>query len=72
MTGSWDKTLKYWDLRQKKCVINVDLPERVYTCSVVGDLAVVGCANREIVVYDLKNASVPYKVQCSEVLINAT
>lgn len=30
-TSSWDKTLKYWDLRQQQPVSTIQLPERAYT-----------------------------------------
>lgn len=30
-TGSWDKTIKYWDLRSQNAVASVTLPERCYS-----------------------------------------
>ena len=32
-TGSWDKTIKYWDLRSPTAVASVVLPERLYSQS---------------------------------------
>lgn len=32
-TGSWDKTIKYWDLRSPTAVASVVLPERLYSPS---------------------------------------
>ncbi len=30
VSGGWDKTLRYWDLRQAQPAFKQDLPERVY------------------------------------------
>ncbi|GAA95553.1 uncharacterized protein L969DRAFT_101656 [Mixia osmundae IAM 14324] len=54
-TGSWDKTIKYWDLRQPTAALSVTLPERVYAMDVASQLMVVGCANRNIEIYNLTN-----------------
>lgn len=35
VTGSWDKTLKFWDLRASAPVATVQLAERVYAMDVV-------------------------------------
>lgn len=48
MTGSWDRTLRYWDLRQPDPVQVVKLPERVYAFSVSQQLLVLGLANRQV------------------------
>ncbi len=48
VTGSWDKTLKYWDLRSPNPVHTQNLPERVYAMDVVNKLLVVGTADRNI------------------------
>ncbi|CCJ31150.1 unnamed protein product [Pneumocystis jirovecii] len=37
-TGSWDKMLKYWDLRQQQPIGTIQLPERCYTMDVVNQL----------------------------------
>jgi mRNA export factor len=50
-TGSWDKTLKYWDLRQPTPAVSVTLPERIYTMDTVFPLMVVGTAARKIHIY---------------------
>ncbi|CAH7673536.1 WD40-repeat-containing domain protein [Phakopsora pachyrhizi] len=60
-TGSWDKTLKYWDLRQSTPALSVTLPERIYTMDTVFPLMVVGTAARKIHIYHLSNPSVEYK-----------
>ncbi|EKX39040.1 hypothetical protein GUITHDRAFT_114918 [Guillardia theta CCMP2712] len=63
VTGSWDKTLKYWDVNRvgTDAVATIGLNERVYSMDVNGNLAVVACADRNIHVFDLRNFSVPVK-----------
>lgn len=48
VTGSWDRTVRYWDLRQQNPVHTQQLPERVYAMDVKHPLLVVGMANRRI------------------------
>lgn len=61
MTGSWDCTIRYWDLRSSGPVSIVKLPERLYCSSVFGELAVIGTADRNLIVYDLRNPTVEFK-----------
>lgn len=61
VTGSWDKTLKYWDLRQQQPAATVSLQERVYALDVAQSLLVVGTAGRDVNVIDLANPQVIYK-----------
>ncbi|KZV90570.1 WD40 repeat-like protein [Exidia glandulosa HHB12029] len=61
VTGSWDKTLKYWDLRTPNPVATVNLPERCYTLDVQYPLMVVGTAERHIQIFNLSNPSTPYR-----------
>lgn len=44
VTGSWDKTIKYWDLRQQNPVATVQLNERCYAMDVKGMVLVVATA----------------------------
>ncbi|KAF8640220.1 hypothetical protein AX16_010117 [Volvariella volvacea WC 439] len=60
-TGSWDKTIKYWDLRSSTPVATVQLPERCYTFDVQYPLMVVGTAERHIQIFNLSNPNTPYK-----------
>ena len=50
---SWDKTLKYWDMRQQQPVSTIQLPERAYTMDTAKSLLVVGTAERHICIIDL-------------------
>ncbi|KAI4212544.1 MAG: hypothetical protein LQ351_004796 [Letrouitia transgressa] len=58
VTGSWDKTIKYWDLRQSTAVASVQCQERVYSIDVVNTLLVIATADRYI---DIVNLSEPAK-----------
>lgn len=64
ISGSWDKTVRFWDLRQPTAAATLQLPERVYSMDVKYPLMVVGCAERHVVVYNLANfqqSQQPYK-----------
>ena len=51
VTGSWDRTVKFWDLRQPNPVHSQPVPERVYAMDVKYPLMVVGTAQRKIQVF---------------------
>lgn len=61
VTGSWDKTIKYWDLRQQNPVATITFEDRVYTMSTKGQLFVVGTADRWIQVFNLSSPDKVYK-----------
>ena len=61
VTGSWDKTIKYWDLRQQTAIGTLQTQERVYTMDVKNNLLVVGTADRYINVVNLQNPTTFYK-----------
>ena len=61
VTGSWDKTIKYWDLRAQQPVATLQTQERVYTMDVRDNLLVVGTADRYINVVNLKDPTKFYK-----------
>ncbi|KAJ7650729.1 WD40-repeat-containing domain protein, partial [Roridomyces roridus] len=64
-TGSWDKTIKYWDLRTPTAVASVTLPERCYSMDVQYPLMVVGTAERHVQIYNLTNPTTVYKAMQS-------
>lgn len=61
VTGSWDKTIKYWDLRQSTPVASVSCQERVYSLDVMNTLLVVGTADRYIDIINLSDPGKFYK-----------
>lgn len=61
-TGSWDKTVKYWDLRSPTPIGTVQLPERCYAMDAKGPLMVVGTAEKHVCIFDLNNPTVIFKV----------
>jgi mRNA export factor len=62
VTGSWDKTCKYWDLRQPTPAFTLTLPERCYSLDVKGHLMVVATAEKQVQIFNLNTPSVLYKV----------
>uniref|UniRef100_A0A1I8BQM6 WD_REPEATS_REGION domain-containing protein n=1 Tax=Meloidogyne hapla TaxID=6305 RepID=A0A1I8BQM6_MELHA len=64
MTGSWDRSLRFWDMRQlptTNSLATIALPERVWCSDMVYPLAVVGMANRHIKSYNLEGQ--PQEIQ---------
>ena len=54
MTGSWDKTVKFWDTRSPNPIMTIDMGERVYAADVDYPMAVVGMAGRGLRIYNLE------------------
>lgn len=65
VTGSWDKTAKYWDLRSPNPAHILSLPERCYALDVKGTLMVIATAGRHVQIYNLNNPSIVYKTLAS-------
>jgi hypothetical protein len=67
VTGSWDKTVKFWDpTSQTGQPLGVlQMPERVYAMDVKGSVMVVATAERHILVYDLRNLAQPFRQKFS-------
>merc|ERR1719188_516540 len=64
ISGSWDKTLRFWNCQQPTPVATLQLPERCYCMDVKFPLLVVGCADRHLLVYNLQTLQqnpAPYK-----------
>ncbi|CAK4285822.1 unnamed protein product [Aphanomyces euteiches] len=60
VTGSWDKTVKYWDTRAPQPQATVQLSERCYALDVSYPLMVVATADKQIHCFDLKKPSQIY------------
>ncbi|KAI1212175.1 WD repeat domain-containing protein [Annulohypoxylon truncatum] len=60
-TGSWDKTVKYWDLRQQDPLGTITCNERVYSMDSKAHVLVVANAARQVHIFDLKNPGVIYR-----------
>lgn len=65
VSGSWDKTLRYWDMRSPQPISTITLPERVYCMDSSQKLLVVGCAERHIAIIDLNNPQQIFKTSMS-------
>lgn len=61
MTGSWDKTLKFWDTRSPQPIRQLPLPERCYCADVDYPMAVVGTAARGLIIYQLEGGPQEFK-----------
>ncbi|TRX93363.1 hypothetical protein FHL15_005638 [Xylaria flabelliformis] len=61
VTGSWDKTIKYWDLRSPNPVGTVTCQDRIFSMDVRNSLLVVGTAERYINVINLQDPLKFYK-----------
>ncbi|KAI5360293.1 Putative WD40/YVTN repeat-like-containing domain superfamily, mRNA export factor Gle2/RAE1 [Septoria linicola] len=62
VTGSWDKTIKYWDIRQQQAAATVDAKERVYSMDIRNDsMLVVGTAERNIHIINLQQPGTFFK-----------
>jgi mRNA export factor len=65
VTGSWDKTVKYWDLRQSTPVASLNCQERVYSMDVKNQLLVIATADRYINIVNLEKPTEIYKTMQS-------
>lgn len=52
-SGSWDRTVCFWDPRAPVCVSKCSVPGKVFAMSVVGSTLVAALSGRKIVVFDL-------------------
>ncbi|KAJ9241631.1 hypothetical protein DTO169E5_3375 [Paecilomyces variotii] len=64
-TGSWDKSVRYWDLRQSNPVATLQCPERVYSMDIKDKLFVIGTAERHINIVNLDNPTTVFKTLTS-------
>ena len=55
VSGSWDRTLIYWDIRSGQRISLINLPGKVFASSLNGNILVIGLSNKYIQMYDLRN-----------------
>lgn len=61
MTGSWDKTVKYWDLRSPNPAGTLSVHEKVYSMDSKDNTLVIATAERKLHVVDLTNPTKIFK-----------
>src|SRR6185369_7203765 len=60
VTGSWDKTVRLWDIREKDASIGVHAqPNKVFALDVVQYKLVVAMAGRHVFIYDIRYMAEP-------------
>jgi len=60
VTGSWDKTVKYWDPRQSNTpAVVFNMSNKLFAADVVGDLGIFACSERKIHVVDVRTPNIP-------------
>lgn len=64
-TGSWDKTVKFWDFNSADPIGTLDCAERVYTMDVKDNLMVVATAERHIHMVNLNDPQKIFKTMTS-------
>ncbi|CAE7876710.1 rae1 [Symbiodinium necroappetens] len=57
VSGSWDKTLRFWSPQQPQPVNTVQLPDRVFAMDVKPPLIVVALADRQMLTFDLSEGA---------------
>ena len=57
VSGSWDKTIRFWSPQQPQPVNTVQLPDRVFAMDVKSALLVVGLADRQMLTFDLSQGA---------------
>lgn len=53
VSGSWDKTIRFWDGKSQNALLKLDVSERIYSMDIAFPVMVVAMAERRISVYDL-------------------
>lgn len=64
-TGSWDKTVRYWDLRTPAPVATLACQERVYSMDIRDKLLVIGTAEKHVHIVDLENPTTIFETRPS-------
>ena len=63
VSGSWDKTVKYWDVRTPtgQATATVPVSDRIFAMDVKGQVLVVATADKKLCVFDLRKPTVPFR-----------
>lgn len=66
VSGSWDKTVGLWDVRQKESLVkSAPQPGKVFTMSLAGTKLVVGTSGLHIPIWDLRHMDAPVEKRVS-------
>ncbi len=65
VTGSWDRTVKFWDLRSPIPAAQLTCPERVYSLDTRNRLLVIATADRQFHLINLDNWSAIWRTRQS-------
>jgi mRNA export factor len=65
VTGSWDRTVKYWDLRSATPAAQLALPERVYSLDTRNKLLAIATADRQLHLVNLDNWGAIWRTRLS-------
>jgi mRNA export factor len=63
VTASWDKSVCFWTGKSPNADITIPLPERAYCMDIKGQFAVVGTADRHLVIYDIRKYGQEFRVR---------
>mmetsp|Transcript_25406 Transcript_25406/g.46168 ORF Transcript_25406/g.46168 Transcript_25406/m.46168 type:complete len:369 (-) Transcript_25406:331-1437(-) len=62
VSGSWDKTLRLWDVRKPQSLIgSIQLPGKLYSVSVERDRIVAATSGRHVLVFDTRSLHLAYQ-----------
>lgn len=55
VTASWDKTVKFWDIRSSKQAFSIDLPGKAYAMDLEKTFMALSVSGNQVITYDLNN-----------------